>query len=145
MQPAAVVTVVEPLLFDAKTLAEIEKAQYTIFETQELGNINCDYFAKMKEEILVSVKTNLQNSPFSMAKMIFKNRKVVMNANMSDGKTVGFGNIPKGEEAVIVAMKIENGQSYLAMQTVKLDNKQYNLAFEPLSAEKVREKLKALD
>lgn len=133
------------LKVDSNSLSKIEKAQYTIFETQELGSINCDFFAKMGERVLVNAGTNIQNSPFNMAKMIFKNRKVVMNANFTDGKTMGFGRIPQGEEAVIVAMKIQDGQPYFAMQSVKLENKQYNLAFEPLSMDKVKEKLKLLD
>jgi hypothetical protein len=80
-----------------------------------------------------------------MAKLIFKNQKVVMNVNFTEGKIMGFGNIPKNEEAVIVAMKIENGKSYLAMQSIKIESKKYNLAFEVLSVDKIKEKLKMLD
>jgi OmpA family len=133
------------LKVDDKTLADIEKAQYTIFETQDLGPINCDYFARNGYRELVSAKTNVESNPFNMAKLIFKNQKVVMNVNFTEGKIMGFGNIPKNEEAVIVAMKIENGKSYLAMQSIKIESKKYNLAFEILSVDKIKEKLKMLD
>jgi OmpA family len=133
------------LKVDDKTLADMEKAQYTIFETQELGAINCDYFARNGYRELVSAKTNVESNPFNMAKLIFKNQKVVMNVNFTEGKIMGFGNIPKNEEAVIVAMKIENGKSYLAMQSIKIESKKYNLAFELLSVDKIKEKLKMLD
>jgi OmpA family len=115
-----------------------------VFETRALGWINCDKFANYPPEQLVAMSVNLEPQNNLDVKLVFKNQKTIMASSIVNGK-LGFNNIPRDEEAMIVAFKTENGQPYMAMQEVKTSNLPQNLSFQPTTLALLKEKLKGLD
>jgi hypothetical protein len=81
---------------------------------------------------------------FADVKLVFKKRKSILPCTVVNDKLV-FRNIPKDEEAVIVAFKMENGKPYLAMQDVVTTSEVQNLVYKPTTAANLREKVKTLD
>ena len=53
--------------------------------------------------------------------------------------------IPENEKAIIVAMKIENGESYLSLEEVTVTKKTFKPKYEKLSPELLKSRLKMLD
>jgi hypothetical protein len=61
------------------------------------------------------------------------------------GQFASFKNIPENETVIIVAMKIEDGESYLSLEQVTTTKKTFIPKFEKLSPEMLKGRLKALD
>ncbi len=115
-----------------------------VFETRSLGWINCDRFANYPKEELVAMSINLPYQINVDVKLVFKNQKSILPPSVVNGKLT-FANIPRNEEAILVAFKTENGQPYMAFQEVKTSNEAQNLAFQPTTLALLKEKLKGLD
>jgi hypothetical protein len=92
----------------------------------------------------VAMSINLEPQVNLDVKLVFKNQRSILPATVMNGKLT-FANIPRDEEAMIVAFKTENGQPYMAMQNVKTTNDVQNLAFQPTTLALLKEKLKGLD
>ncbi len=124
-----------------KTRVALENA----FNTTKLGWVNCDRFLNYSENQLVAISLNdLQTASFD-AKLVLKKDKVIVNNFALTGQKINFGKIIKNAPAVIVAMKIENGQSYLAMHDFITSSEIIDLKFEALSPEEIKERLKKLN
>jgi hypothetical protein len=133
-----------------KTLSNLEDVSYYMFATSELGFINCDYFAtRAAAKDLVTCSTNVLREDIAVAKLIFKNERVILDVNLS-GNTVGFTNIPKDKAAIIFITKqeqLQNGEtiSYVAMQDINTSTPLINLQFERLTVDAFKAKIKLLD
>ena len=115
-----------------------------VFETKSLDWINCDRFYSYPPEKMVAMAINQPYQNNVDVKLIFKNQKSVLPPTVVNGKLT-FANIPRDEEAILVAFKTENGQPYLAIQDVKTTNVPQTLAFQPTTLALLKEKLKSLD
>jgi OmpA family len=115
-----------------------------IFETQQMGWINCDYFWNTDKKLLVDVSTNTELKENMQAILIFKRRKAVMNMN-GGGKRIEFFRIPKDEEAVILVLSVKNGQPFVAMHDFVISDDKVNLEFASVTPEVLREKLKLMN
>ena len=116
------------------------------FSLPKLGWINCDKFSDYPDNQLVDIKTNnyvlsLKNSLI----LVLKRDKQATYANTWDKSNVLFRRMPKNKEGVIIGMKIENGQSYLALKPITTANMSVDLNFKAVSAEEIKEQLKTLD
>lgn len=119
------------------------KHGYSVFETKELNWINCDRFSNYAEKDLVSLETNVGVAPNIDAKIIFPRIKSVLGSSNNKG-IISFNRIPKGENALIVAMKIENGESSYAIQPFKIEGNKVELKFEAMTPEEIAQKIKEL-
>ena len=116
------------------------------FNITKLGWINCDRFADYPENELVFIGLNDKASSSFDSKLILKKDKVIISSTANNGQKINFGKIIKNASAVIVAMKIENGQSYLAMYDfITTASPKIDLKFEALSPEEIKERLKKLN
>lgn len=115
-----------------------------IFQTQEMGWINCDYFWKTDPKLLVNVETNIVVKDNMQAVLVFKRRKAVMNIN-GQSNLAEFKNIARDEEAVIIAFSTKNGKPMVAMQDIITASESFNLEFQAMTPEVLREKLKMLN
>lgn len=121
----------------------VSKNGYMAFETKELNWINCDRFSGFPESELATLETDAGTAPNISAKIIFPRLKSVMEAHDKKG-VISFSKIPKNEDAVIVAMKIEEGKSLYALHRTKVEAKRIKLKFEEMTPEEIAQKIKDL-
>jgi OmpA family len=115
-----------------------------VFETRALGWINCDRFSSYPPEQMVAMSINLPPQINVDVKLVFKNQKSILPPSVINGKLT-FANIPRDEDAILVAFKTENGQPYMAIQDVKTTDVPQTLAFQPTTLALLKERLKGLD
>jgi OmpA family len=125
-----------------KTKVTLTKA----LKITQLGWINCDRFVNYPEKELIFIGLNDKASSSFDAKLILKKDKVIVSGFYENGQKVDFGKVVRNAPAVIVAMKIENGQSYLAMHDfITSDAAPIDLKFEAVSPEEIKKRLKTLN
>jgi OmpA family len=106
--------------------------QFNVYETRQLNWINCDRFSNYSEELLTNIKTKIKAQPNVDAKIVFTKNASILGTTIINGN-LGFHRIPKGESATIIAMKLENGISYMAMQEIVIGSTILKLEFKPLT------------
>lgn len=123
-----------------KEMQRIHTFQNT-YTFPKLGWINCDKFYNLSKSQLVVVRTpNFKPSQTSISTLILKNDKLAI-ANYSYESP----NIPKNQEAIVVALKIENGLPFLALHPILTDDMTFNLEYKQMSPEEIKQQLKKLD
>jgi OmpA family len=130
---------------DLKKIREIGVMTGQVFRAAKLHYINCDRFTDYPQNQLISFYANDKGTYAYDAKLILKKDKVVLEGFITTNNKIEFGSVVKNVDAVIVAMKIENGQSYLAMHDFITSTTPIDLKFEALSPEEIKEKLKKLN
>jgi OmpA family len=125
--------------------AKIDVITTNAFFSAGLGWINCDRYAQYPENQLVSLNITEKASSICDATLILKKDKVLIEGVAPQGQKITFARIVKNANAIIVAMKIENGQSYLAMHDFITSSAPIDLKFEALSPEEIKERLKKLN
>jgi hypothetical protein len=109
------------------------------FSLPSLGWFNLDCYQSDK---LITIETDVKGSSNSDVKFVLKKRKSLVQSWVGNKQYI-VGQIPVGEPCILIGIKIENGQTYLAIQEVKrIENK---LNFEALSPQEIKEKLKILN
>lgn len=131
------------LSYKNKTL-RFEDYQYYVFNTPNLGWVNCDAFLWMPEEKLTTMRTNLNVAKNVDCKLVFRDQQIIFPANFEGGKYI-FNGIPNGQDAWIVAIKYEKGQPYLFMKEITIGDRMIIVEFTPVSLEELKMKLKELD
>jgi hypothetical protein len=124
---------------------EMSIAINNAFPIVRLGWVNCDRYLNYPEKLLVTISINDNQSTSFDAKLLIKQDKVIVNGSNIIGQKLAFNKIVRGAAAVVVAMKIENGQSYLAMHDFITSAEPIDLKFEALSPEQIKERLKKLN
>jgi hypothetical protein len=133
-------------LRDKAQIPAINEAGFHIFETRQIGWINCDAFSNYKPEQLIALAVEMPMLPSADVKLIFPSKRMAMNFNKNiNGRFAAFNGIPENEKAIIVAMKIENGESYLSIEEVIVTKKTFKPKYEKLSPELLKSRLKMLD
>lgn len=133
------------ILRDSQAISQIDEAAYYLFETRDMGWINCDYFWEVPPKEMVDVRTNVAPNPNIQIKLVFKRRKAIMDPNSYEGQMASFNRIPRNEEAVIVAFTVREGKAYVAMQDIVTSGELVSLSFKPLTPEELKEKLQMLN
>jgi OmpA family len=127
---------------DYKTKIVFDKA----FNTSTFGWTNCDAVIVYPQNQITNINLIEVQSPSIDAKLILKREKIVLPIAWKVGLPMTFEKVLKNKAAVIIAMKIENGQSYLAMYNfITSDSPKIDLKFEALSPEEIKERLKTLN
>lgn len=123
-----------------KEIQEINAFSKT-YTLPKLGWINCDRFATYPSNELVEIKvSDFKWTLTTSSTLILKKDKLAMGMLFSK-----FPRIPKKQEAVVVAVKVENGLSYLALHPILTDNIALNLDYKQMSPEEIKQQLKRLD
>ncbi len=124
----------------AREMQQIHEFQKT-YALPKLGWINCDRFYNYPQSQLVVIKTpDFKWTWTSSSTLILKKDKLAMSTSSTE-----FQKVPKNQEAVVVAVKVENGLSYLALHPILTDNIALNLEYKQMSPEEIKEQLKKLD
>ncbi|BAV07267.1 OmpA family protein [Filimonas lacunae] len=141
---------IEELSYKLVLLKIIEQANvfgqgrsYNFFTTGVLGWRNLDSYERSAQMIkqYVNVKANGDNS---YCKILFRNRGVILNANVVNGYFV-FGQVLKNEKAVIVVIKNENNQHYLGIKEIVTGRKPVDIDFKNVSVDELKAELKKLN
>jgi hypothetical protein len=111
------------------------------FSMPNLGWYNLDRYQPFS---IAMVETDVMSSTNSDVKFILKNRKSLVNSWVGDNQKM-VGKVPINESCILIGMKIENGQTYLAILELNGANLKVNLNFEALSPQEIKEKLKILN
>lgn len=115
---------------------------YYVFNSTDLGWINCDRFINIspKVDYIVKLDKNVET-----AKIIFDRYKSVMNVYPVNG-TYSFKNVPLGEKITIVAIKRIDNKPYLAVKETKTSSQvEKELNFKPVTIEMLKTEMKKLD
>jgi OmpA family len=112
------------------------------FSLPQLGWYNLD---KYLSSSLVNVETDVVGSSNSDVKFILKNRKSLVGSSLTQDNKNIVGTVPINEPCVLIGLKIENGQTYLAVLELNGANLKVSLNFEALSPQEIKKKLKILN
>lgn len=126
-----------------KTIS-FEDYKFYVFNTSNFGWKNVDIFPSITDKERTKFKINLSPSPEVDCKLIIQERAFVLPAQLAKDHFY-FEGIPKNENAWIVAIKYEKGQPLLAMKKIIIKKDIFDLDFEALPLEGLKEKLKRLN
>lgn len=133
---------------DARTLqaVSLDSLSGYLFSAASLGWANCDRTGQFaSQRVYFGVETD---APHTRVSLVFRRVRAVV---ASDGEQPGshvqlFHSCPVGEPATLVAIKRENGLTYLALKEVMLNGRiERGLAFRPVSPEELRSALAQID
>ncbi len=115
-----------------------------VFRSLRLGWINCDRFVRSRKP-MTKLKVKIKNSEKSDVKLVFKNRYSILRGQKING-IYDFGNVPKGEEIVLIAIKSIKDKFYLAIKNSKTDViSNLNLDFEELTISEIKKKIDSMN
>jgi hypothetical protein len=110
---------------------------------QKLAWINCDRFLAIK--LLISIGIN-PGQPDAVVKLVFRDIRGVMNGQVYAPDKVLFDGVPKDAAVTLVALRRENGITYLATRDVKTDALLYGgLVYRPVTMAELRAELARLN
>jgi len=115
---------------------------YYVFNSTQLGWINCDRFLNVspKTNYIVKLDKDIEN-----VKIIFDRYKSVMDVFPKNG-VYTFNNVPVGEKITIVAIKRIDNKPYLAVKQTKTSSQvEKDLAFQPVTMEMLKTEMQKLD
>ncbi|MDJ0366425.1 hypothetical protein QMK33_14800 [Hymenobacter sp. H14-R3] len=107
-----------------------------------LGWINCDRLLKPGPRILYTVGTP---DPATVVSLVFKGQRSILASSRTEGSAAIFEQVPAGQAATVVALRRENGVTYLATSGVSLSLAgQPALSFHAVTLEQLRTELAQL-
>jgi hypothetical protein len=127
-----------------KRTIPLNDLSYYIYNTRDLGWINCDAFMDVSRWNKTVVSINEKPSQNIDVKLVFKDNRTVLPATDVDGK-ITFQGVPKDYEAWIVAIKYVDGSPLLALKEITIAKETHQLEFEELTLNQLNEKLTVLD
>ena len=116
-----------------------------LFNTTQLGWINCDRFINSNTPRIrfkFKIKEHIADID---AKLIFKNiRSVLPGSRVADG--LDFGQVPRGEDVILIAIKVIDNQYYMSIEELKVENlEELNLDFKAYTIEGLKKELERLN
>jgi hypothetical protein len=118
--------------------------KYYVFNTPRTGWSNIDFLTAIPYSSAVTVKLNLSAQKNVSCKLVCRDRRAIIPAVRVAGKLEIRG-APNGERAVIVGIKYENGQPFLAMKEIIVREDLFDLDWKSVSVDEVKQALKKLD
>lgn len=128
-----------------KIITDINKDElnYYVFNTHQLGWINCDKFYEASPKTTFQV--NLKPTQNSDMKIVFKNIKSIM-AGISSEASYSFPNVPIGEDVIIIAIKYDSNQPLIAIKETKITKEGIsNLDYTAVTLTSLKQKLEKLN
>lgn len=125
---------------DTSRAAITQEGVYNELWAQGLNWINCDRFGRMQSPITYQVRIAHRDA---IVNLVFQEMNSVLNSNsfFRDG-SVFFSSVPGGQWVTVVALRRENGVTYLAKQLVQLSETPLtDLRFHPVTMAQLRAEL----
>lgn len=126
------------------SLLTIKIGKNPAFALNKLGWVNCDRLNRLDDKQIATIKINFIVKENCDIKVISKQGKQVLAPSDNKNDVLDFS-VKKGEDLVLIAMKIENGEPFLAITDIKGQNTTLTPNFKALSPAQIKEKLKMLD
>ncbi len=115
---------------------------YYVFNSTDLGWINCDRFLNINPKINFVVKLD---KDIETVKIIFDRYKSMMDVIPVNGNYT-FKGVPSGEKITIVAIKRVDNKPYLSVKETQTSTKvEKELTFQPVTMETLKTEIKKLD
>lgn len=115
---------------------------YYVFNSTDLGWINCDRFLNINPKINFVVKLD---KDIETVKIIFDRYKSIMDVFPVNGNYT-FKGVPSGEKITIVAIKRVDDKPYLSVKETQTSTKvEKELTFQPVTMETLKTEIKKLD
>ncbi len=128
----------------ARLIPRQPNATNYLFTASRLGWINCDRFIRNKGP-KIKYKIKIKDSNGADVKMVFKNRRSILQGR-AIFDSFNFGDIPKGEDVTLVAIKVIDNQYQLAIKDVNTENlKEFEFDFKEYTFEDIQQELKKLN
>jgi hypothetical protein len=118
--------------------------KYYVYNNSKLGWKNIDCFAAIPNNQKISLSVDISPASNTDCKLVFKDRGFVIPA-IIEVNSYQFKGVPRGERAMIVAIRYENNQPFLAMKEVTVEAKIFDVEFKAMTLEELKVALKALD
>ena len=119
-----------------------EELDYYVFNSDQLGWINCDRFYDVEDRTNLIV--NQKPADDLQVKIVFDNIKSIMNGAPGPNSYT-FSDIPVGEDITIIGLKIQDNQPQLAYKKTKIiKDMAVDLDFKPITTEDLKSRLEAL-
>ncbi|WP_380267017.1 hypothetical protein [Hymenobacter caeli] len=107
-----------------------------------LGWINCDRLLAPGPRVQFAVQAP---GPATVVSLVFQGQRSILASTRTEGNTAVFEQVPDGAAATIVALRRENGVTYLATRGVSLGQPAPpSLQFHPVTLEELRTELARL-
>ena len=118
--------------------------KFYVFGQRTLGWRNVDVFKDYPRT--QKVKPRIAQVPSSSVNfsMVFKQLNTAVNAN-SDLEQFKFDPMPRGMGAYLVGLKMKGGKPYLHLEQINIARKNYEVKWEEVTIDELKEKLKVLD
>ncbi len=113
-----------------------------VFSTSQLGWVNCDRFTNRDSRIKYKLK--IKNDDGTKVNMVFKSLNSILPSRYLEG--FDFGYVPKDEDVVIVAIKMNEDKLYLDITETKTEpNPDLKFNFKEVTIQKMKDELKKLN
>lgn len=141
--PSEVMAITDPASRRA-AMTQIDKNRtqaraYFTGQINQMNNINCDAFPGEKVEPII---VNSSEEGDCIVKLAYPSVNGVMSSPVVDGKAQFYGSSER--KAMVVAIKVVDNESYLAVADKEELATSVDLAFEKMSPVQIRERLKRL-
>lgn len=128
--------------FTSKSPLKLDESLYYEFETDGLGWINCDRFLKESPQVEFAVQTP---QPNTVVTLVFKQQRSILASSRTEPSAAVFAQVPAGATVTVVAVRREQGVTYLATMPVTLGQETPpTLEFKPVSLAELRSALAQL-
>jgi hypothetical protein len=117
---------------------------YYVFNTDKMGWINCDAFAKVANAKKTYVKTNVPFNAQHDAKLVFRSMKSVMPGGRN-GNNFGFVNVPFGMNVIAVGLKFEDQKIYFGKTVTRISYDVIEIKLNEVSLEELKVELEKLN
>lgn len=121
-----------------------EDYKFYIFNSSALGWKNLDVFAKIPQEDQLLVKVNAVPDSTIDCKLVFQKEEFVIPAKLNS-KYFYFEGMPRNKKAWLVGIQYKNAIPLFSMESIKIEEKTYDLNLKELTIEELKEQIKRLD
>lgn len=121
---------------------KLDESLYYEFEADGLGWINCDRFLEEGPRVEFTVQTP---QPNTVVTLVFQQQRSILASSRTEQSAAVFAQVPTGGSATVVAVRREQGVTYLATTPVTLGQEAPpKLEFRPVSLTELRSALAQL-
>lgn len=126
--------------------SDADEVSYYILKTAKLGWINCDRFIEAKERVTLKVHVPGDPEENVDVKLIFHKIRSILPAQRA-GNFFYFSNIPKNEQAEILALHVGNNGLEMTNKKIIAGSTHTDslLSFQPVTVAKLKDYLKEFD
>jgi len=122
----------------------LENFKLYVFNAPKTGWSNLDFLTGIPYSSAARVRLNLPAQRNISCKLVCRDRRAIIPAVRVGGKLEIRG-APNGEKAVIVAVRYENGQPFLAMKEIIVSEDFFDLDWKSVSMDELKRELRMLD